>query len=214
MKIFLDTADIQKIKEFASTGLIDGITTNPSIIAKSGKDFKTVIAEICTLVSGPVSAEVISLETEGMLKEAEELIKIAKNVCIKLPITANGLKACKVLSDKGIMVNMTLCFSAAQGLMAAKAGATFVSPFIGRWDDIGINGMELISELRTIFNNYNFETQILAASARHPIHFLEAAQIGADVITISPDLFPKLISHPLTEKGIEIFLNDYNSSKK
>lgn len=212
MKIFLDSADVAKIKELASTGLIDGVTTNPSIIAKSGRKFEDVIAEICQIIKGPVSAEVIALDCDGMLKEAEKLIKIAPNVCIKVPLTMDGLKACHVLSSKGVMVNVTLCFSVAQGLMAAKAGATFVSPFIGRWDDIGTNGMQLIAELRDVYNNYGFETEILAASVRHPIHFLEAAKIGADVATIPVDLFPKLISHPLTEKGIEIFLNDYKKS--
>jgi transaldolase len=214
MKIFLDTADITKIKEFSSTGLIDGITTNPSIIAKSGRKFEEVIAEICSLVKGPVSAEVISLDSEGMLKEANALIKIASNVCIKLPLTIEGLKACRILADKGVQTNVTLCFTASQGLMAAKAGATFVSPFIGRWDDIGINGIDLIADLRLVFNNYGFETEILAASIRTPIHFAEAIKIGADVSTIPTDLFSKLISHPLTEKGIEIFLNDYNKSQK
>ena len=214
MKIFLDTADVSKIKEFASTGLIDGVTTNPSIIAKSGRKFEEVIAEICGLVKGPVSAEVIALDSEGMLKEANELIKIAPNVCIKLPLTMEGLKACRVLADKGVQTNVTLCFTASQGLMAAKAGATFVSPFIGRWDDIGINGMDLIADLRLVFNNYGFETEILAASIRTPIHFAEAIKIGADVGTIPVDLFAKLVSHPLTDKGIEIFLNDYNKSQK
>lgn len=213
MKIFLDTADTAQIKAFASTGLIDGVTTNPSIIAKSGRKMQDIIAEICSVIKGPVSAEVISLDCDGMLKEAAELVKIAPNVCIKLPLTMDGLKACKTLTDNGTMVNVTLCFSAAQGLLAAKAGATFVSPFIGRLDDIGINGLELIAELRTVFNNYGFETEILAASVRHSIHFLEVAKIGADVATIPADLFPKLISHPLTEKGIEIFLNDYKKSQ-
>lgn len=213
MKIFLDTADISKIESLANTGLVDGITTNPSIIAKQGRNLKEVISEICKIVKGPISAEVISLETEGMLKEAEDLIKIADNVCIKLPLTQNGLQACKIISSKGVMVNMTLCFSVAQGLMAAKAGATFVSPFVGRWDDIGTDGMDLISNLRLVFNNYGFETEILAASVRHPVHFMQAAQIGADAITIPPELFSKLISHPLTDKGIEIFLKDYNSNK-
>lgn len=213
MKIFLDTADTATIKNLAGTGLIDGVTTNPSIIAKSGRNIQDVIAEICSLTSGPVSAEVISLEYDSMLKEAKELTKIASNVCIKVPLTVDGLKACKTLTENGTMVNVTLCFSASQGLMAAKAGATFISPFIGRWDDIGINGLELIAELRTIYNNYGFTTEILAASVRHPIHFLEASKIGADVATIPADLFTKLISHPLTEKGIEIFLNDHKKLK-
>lgn len=213
MEIFLDTADLSQIEALAPTGLIDGITTNPSIIAKSGKKIHDVIAQICSIIKGPVSAEVMSLDFEGMMKEAKELIQIAPNVCIKLPLTIDGLKACKHLTENGTMVNITLCFSASQGLMAAKAGATFISPFIGRWDDIGINGLELIAELRTIYNNYNFSTKILAASVRHPIHFLEVAKIGADVATIPADLFAKLISHPLTEQGIKIFLNDYNKSK-
>jgi transaldolase len=214
MKIFLDTADTNKIKELATSGLIDGVTTNPSIIAKSGRKFQEVIAEISSLVKGPVSAEVMSLESHGMLKEAEELIKIAKNVCIKLPLTLEGLKACRVLSEKGVQTNVTLCFSASQGLMAAKAGATFVSPFVGRWDDIGINGMDLISDLRLVFDNYGFKTQILTASVRTPMHFLDAIKIGADVATIPADLLTKLIQHPLTDKGIEIFLSDYQKTQK
>lgn len=208
MKIFLDTADVKKIEELASTGLIDGVTTNPTIIAQSGRNFKEVIAEISKIVSGPISAEVVSLEYKEMLREASDLIKIASNVCIKLPITMDGLKACKHLSTEGVMVNMTLCFSASQAIMTAKAGATFVSPFIGRWDDIGTDGLELIKDIRRVFDLYHFQTKILAASIRHPVHFLGAAKIGADVCTIPPSLFAKLISHPLTDKGIEIFSKD------
>ncbi|MFT4967171.1 MAG: transaldolase [Candidatus Deianiraeaceae bacterium] len=213
MKIFLDTADINSIKGLNSLGIIDGVTTNPSIIAKSGKIFESVIEEICSIVQGPVSAEVISLDYDGMLKEANELIKIADNVCIKLPITKEGIKACKTLSDKGVLVNMTLCFSSQQALLVAKAGATFVSPFIGRLDDIGHNGLDLIEDIRQIFDNYEMETQILAASARNSHHFTECAKIGADVITMPPSVLDTLFKHPLTDKGLEIFMNDWKSIK-
>lgn len=211
MKIFLDSADVNKIKVLTETGLIDGVTTNPSIISKQGRKLKDVIAEICKIVPGPVSAEVISEKYDDMLAEAEELIKIAPNVCIKLPITFDGLKACSALSRQDIMVNMTLCFSSAQGLMAAKAGATFVSPFIGRLDDIGINGMFLIAELREIFDNYGYPTSILSASIRNPIHFIESAKMGADAATIPPDLLNQLIVNPLTSKGLETFLTDHKN---
>jgi transaldolase len=212
MKIFLDSADVSKIKILNETGLIDGITTNPSLISKQGRKIQDVISEICNIVTGPVSAEVISEKYEDMLKEADELAEIAPNVCIKLPITYDGLRACNTLSSKDIMVNMTLCFSPAQGLMAAKAGASFVSPFIGRLDDIGVNGMFLISELRSIFDNYGYSTGILAASIRNPIHFIESAKVGADAATIPPELFNQLIAHPLTSKGIETFLTDHKKA--
>ena len=212
MKIFLDTADIEKIRYLNEFGIVDGVTTNPSIIAKSGKDFRSTIAEICSIINGSVSAEVISLSYEEMIKEAMDLIKIAKNVCIKLPTTMDGIKACNTLSSQGINVNMTLCFSAQQAIIVAKAGATFVSPFIGRLDDIGQDGLALIAEIREIYNNYGFETQILAASARNQYHFTQCAKIGADVITIPPSLVESLVRHPLTDKGIEIFMNDWSSS--
>lgn len=210
MKFFVDTADVAEIKELAATGLLDGVTTNPSLIAKSGRDFKEAIAEICEVVPGPVSAEVTALDTEGMLKEAQELAKIAKNVTIKVPLTFDGLKACKALTSDGLMVNVTLCFNANQALLAAKAGATFVSPFIGRLDDIGQDGMHLIREIRQIFDNYqDLTTDILAASIRTVNHVREAALIGADVATVPPGILKALIKHPLTDKGIETFMADW-----
>ncbi len=216
MKFFIDTANINEIKEALEFGMVDGVTTNPSLIAKSGKDFKETIAEICQIVKGPVSAEVGATDYENMVKEGEILSKIAKNVCIKLPLTIDGLKACKYFSQKEIQTNVTLCFSAAQAILAAKAGATFVSPFVGRLDDIGQDGLSLIDEIRTIYSNYeNFKTQILVASIRNPIHITESAKIGADVATIPPSVFKQLVSHPLTEKGLETFLKDFkNSSQK
>ncbi len=210
MKFFVDTADVAEIKELAATGLLDGVTTNPSLIAKSGRDFKEAIAEICEVVPGPVSAEVTALDAEGMLKEAQELAKIAKNVTIKVPLTFDGLKACKALTGDGLMVNVTLCFNANQALLAAKAGATFVSPFIGRLDDIGQDGMHLIREIRQIFDNYqDLTTDILAASIRTVNHVREAALIGADVATVPPGILKALIKHPLTDKGIETFMADW-----
>lgn len=209
MKFFVDTADTNEIRELAATGLIDGVTTNPSLIVKSGRDFKEVIAEICELTDGPVSAEVTALETEAMLAEAAELLKIAKNVCIKVPLTIDGLKTCKALTDQGHMVNVTLCFSANQALLAAKAGATFISPFIGRLDDINIDGMELIEDIRTIYDNYGFETEILAASIRTANHVKESALAGADVATIPPAVIKGLAKHVLTDKGLEAFLADW-----
>lgn len=211
MKIFLDTADISQIERLNSLGIVDGVTTNPSIIAKSGRNFHEVIKQICSIVQGPISAEVIASEYESMLSEAKILRKIAENVCIKLPITPNGIRACKTLSSEGAMVNMTLCFSAQQALLVAKAGATFVSPFIGRIDDIGGDGLALIAEIRQIYDNYGFETQILAASARNTYHFTECAKIGADVITMPPSVLDSAIKHPLTDKGLEIFMNDWKS---
>ena len=209
MKFFVDTADTNDIRELAATGLIDGVTTNPSLIVKSGRDFKEVIAEICEITDGPVSAEVTALETEAMLAEAAELLKIAKNVCIKLPLTIDGLKACKALTDQGHKVNVTLCFSANQALLAAKAGATYISPFIGRLDDLNIDGMELIEDIRTIYDNYGFETQVLAASIRSANHVKECALAGADVATIPPSVIKGLAKHVLTDKGLEAFLADW-----
>jgi transaldolase len=209
VKFFADTAEIEDIKELAATGLLDGVTTNPSLIAKSGRDFKEVTKEICGIVSGPVSAEVVSLDHAGMMREAEILRKIADNVCIKVPMTIDGLKTCKALRSDGTMVNVTLCFSANQALLAAKAGATFVSPFVGRHDDNGFDGMELIADIRHIYDNYDFDTEILVASVRHGIHVLKAAQIGADVMTAPPAVIKGLIKHVLTDKGIEGFLADW-----
>ena len=213
MKFFVDTADVEKIKELAATGMVDGVTTNPSLIAKSGRDFKEVAAEICEIVPGPVSAEVTALDAAGMIKEGRILAKIANNIAIKVPLTWHGLKACRALSDDGTMVNVTLCFSANQALLAAKAGATFISPFIGRLDDINLDGMELIEEIRTIYDNYDaLETEILAASIRTPNHVKEAAIIGADVATIPPETLEALIKHPLTDKGLEAFLADWKKT--
>ncbi len=209
MKFFADTAEIEDIKELAATGLLDGVTTNPSLIAKSGRDFKEVTKEICGIVSGPVSAEVVSLDHAGMMREAEILRKIADNVCIKVPMTIDGLKTCKALRSDGTMVNVTLCFSANQALLAAKAGATFVSPFVGRLDDNGYNGLELIADIRHIYDNYDFETEILVASVRNVIHVFEAAKIGADVMTAPPAVINSLVKHVLTDKGIEGFLADW-----
>nr|WP_321455352.1 fructose-6-phosphate aldolase [uncultured Cohaesibacter sp.] len=209
MKFFVDTAETKDIRELASTGLIDGVTTNPSLIVKSGRDFKEVIAEICEITDGPVSAEVTALETEKMLAEAKELLKIANNIAIKVPLTIDGLKTCKALTDEGHMVNVTLCFSANQALLAAKAGATFISPFIGRLDDLNIDGMELIEDIRTIYDNYGFETEILAASIRNANHVKECALAGADVATIPPAVIKGLANHALTDKGIEQFMKDW-----
>ena len=209
MKFFADTAEIADIKELAATGLLDGVTTNPSLIAKSGRDFKEVTKEICGIVDGPVSAEVVALDYDGMMREAAILRKIADNVCIKVPMTLDGLKACKALTGDGSMVNVTLCFSANQALLAAKAGATFVSPFVGRHDDNGFDGMELIGDIRLIYDNYDFRTEILVASVRHGIHVLQAAKIGADVMTAPPAVIKGLIKHVLTDKGIEGFLADW-----
>ncbi len=213
MKFFVDTADVAEIRELAATGLLDGVTTNPSLIAKSGRDFKEVIAEICAIVDGPVSAEVAALDAEGMLKEGRTLAKIAKNVTVKVPLTWAGLKACRALTSEGTMVNVTLCFSANQALLAAKSGATFISPFIGRLDDIGLDGMDLIREIRTIYDNYPaLQTEILAASIRNVLHVKQAALIGADVATIPPGVIKALLAHPLTDKGVEMFLADWKKT--
>jgi transaldolase len=212
MKFFVDTAEVKDIKELADLGLLDGVTTNPSLIAKSGRQFKDVIAEICGLVKGPVSAEVVSLDYDGMMREAADLRKIAPNVTVKVPLTLDGLKACKALSSDGCMVNVTLCFSANQALLAAKAGATFISPFIGRLDDIHIDGTELIAEIRQIYDNYAFDTEILAASIRTALHVKQVALIGADVATCPPAVIKSLVKHPLTDKGIEQFLADWKKT--
>jgi transaldolase len=212
MKFFADTADLDDIKDLAATGLLDGVTTNPSLVAKSGRDFKEVVRDICAVVSGPVSAEVVALDHEGMMREAEILRKIANNVTIKVPLTPDGLKTCKKLTGDGTMVNVTLCFSANQALLAAKAGATFVSPFVGRHDDNGFDGMELIEDIRLIYDNYAFETEILVASVRSPIHVLKAARIGADVMTAPPAIIMGLFKHVLTDKGIEGFLADWKKT--
>ncbi len=213
MKFFVDTADIADIKELADTGLLDGVTTNPSLIAKSGRDFMEVTKEICDLVDGPVSAEVVALDHDTMMKEAEKLRRIADNVCIKVPLTIDGLKTCKKLTGDGTMVNVTLCFSANQALLAAKAGATFVSPFVGRHDDNGFDGMALIRDIRTIYDNYpGFTTEILVASIRHPVHVLESARIGADVATMPPSVIKNLFKHVLTDKGIEGFTKDWEKT--
>ena len=212
MKFFADTADIDAIRELAETGLLDGVTTNPSLIAKSGRDFMEVTKEICGIVSGPVSAEVVALAHDTMMKEAETLRKIADNVCIKVPLTMDGLKTCRKLTDDGTMVNVTLCFSGNQALLAAKAGATFVSPFVGRHDDNGVDGMDLIRDIRLIYDNYDFGTEILVASVRHVTHVLESARIGADVMTAPPKVIHALFDHVLTDKGIAGFLKDWQGT--
>jgi transaldolase len=209
MKFFADTAEIAEIRELADTGLLDGVTTNPSLIHKSGRDFLDVVREIAAAVSGPVSAEVVALDYDGMMREAEVLRKIADNIAIKVPLTPAGLKACKALTSEGSMVNVTLCFSAAQALLAAKAGASFISPFVGRHDDVGFDGMALIADIRLIYDNYDFPTEILVASVRHPMHVVEAAKIGADVMTAPPKIIWQLFNHPLTDSGIAAFLKDW-----
>ena len=212
-KFFIDTADVAEIRELADLGLLDGVTTNPSLIAKAGRDFKTIIAEICAIVPGPVSAEVAATDTEGMLREGRVLAKIAKNVTVKVPLTWDGLKACRTLTGEGTMVNVTLCFSANQALLAAKAGATFVSPFIGRLDDMGLEGMDLIRDIRTIYDNYPaLRTEILAASIRTVGHVRDAALIGADVATVPAPILKALVKHPLTDKGLELFLADWKKT--
>jgi transaldolase len=210
MKFFVDTADIKEIRELAETGLVDGVTTNPSLIAKAGRDFTTIVREICDVVGGPVSAEVTATDTTSMIMEGQKLAKIAPNVVIKVPLTWEGLKACRALSDDDINVNVTLCFSANQALLAAKAGAAYVSPFIGRLDDIGENGIALIRDIQKIFDNYReLTTAILAASIRHPQHVTQAALAGADVATVPPAVLRQLVHHPLTDKGMQQFLADW-----
>ena len=212
MKFFVDTADTAEIADLAETGLLDGVTTNPSLIKKAGRDFKEVVTEICGLVDGPVSAEVVALDHDGMMREAETLRKIADNVCIKVPLTMDGLKTCKKLTEDGTLVNVTLCFSANQALLAAKAGASFISPFVGRHDDNGFDGMKLIDDIRLIYDNYLFETEILVASIRHPIHVLESARIGADVATMPPAVIRGLFKHVLTDNGIAAFMKDWEAT--
>ena len=212
MKFFVDTADVNDIRELSELGLIDGVTTNPSLILKSGRNIAEVTKEICDIVDGPVSAEVAATEYDEMVREGKVLAKIADNICIKLPLTLDGLRACRTLSGEGHAVNVTLCFSANQALLAAKAGATFISPFIGRLDDMAIDGMDLIREIRVIYDNYGFETEILAASIRTVNHVKEAALIGADVATVPPATIRSLVKHPLTDKGLEAFLSDWKKT--
>lgn len=209
MKIFIDTANVKEIKEAILLGLIDGVTTNPTLMAKEGRNPEQVLKEICALVSGPVSAEVIALESEGMVNEARQLVKIGQNIVIKVPLTKEGLRAVRILSAEGIKTNVTLCFSAAQALLVAKAGATYVSPFIGRLDDLAQEGMNLITDIKKIYANYNFKTQIIVASVRNPMHVVNAALIGADIATIPYAVIEQLIKHPLTDIGINRFLDDY-----
>ncbi len=209
MKFFVDTADTAAIRELNELGMVDGVTTNPSLIHKSGRDIKEVVAEIAEMVDGPVSAETVATDFETMVREGHEVAKLGENIAIKVPLTWNGLKACKRLSGEGHMVNVTLCFSASQALLAAKAGATFISPFIGRLDDINLDGMNLIEDIREVYDNYGFETQILAASIRSVNHMAEAARIGADVATAPPGVIKKMAEHPLTDKGLSAFLEDW-----
>ena len=212
MKFFVDTADVAAIRELNDLGMVDGVTTNPSILLKSGRDLIDVTREICGIVDGPVSAEVVALQADAMIAEGRKLAEIAPNITVKLPLTWDGLKACKVLSGEGKMVNVTLCFTANQALLAAKAGATFISPFIGRLDDIGLDGLELIDDIRRIYDNYGFETQILAASIRSVNHVLDVARIGADVMTAPPEVIRKLASHPLTDAGLAQFMKDWEKT--
>ena len=212
MKFFADTTEITDIRELQATGLLDGVTTNPSLVKKSGRDFIEVVKEIASVCPGPVSAEVVALDHDGMMKEAETLRKIADNIAIKVPLTIDGLKTCKALAGDGTMVNVTLCFSANQALLAAKAGATFISPFVGRLDDIGQPGIELIADIRTIYDNYDFATQILVASVRNPIHILDSAKLGADVMTAPPSVIWQMFKHPLTDNGIASFLKDWEAT--
>ena len=210
MKFFIDTADLNEIKDLATTGMVDGVTTNPSLAAKQGMDFKELIAEVCKVVPGPVSAEVTALDYDTMMKEAEVLRKIARNVTIKVPLTQDGLKVCRALSAEGTMVNVTLCFTCGQAILAAKAGATVVSPFVGRLDELGVNGMQLIEDIRMVYDNYdNFKTQILVASVRSPEHVINAGKIGADVITAPPKVIRQLYHHPLTDSGLKTFAEDW-----
>jgi transaldolase len=213
MKFFVDTANLDEIREAGELGLIDGVTTNPSLVAKEGDiDFKERIAEICSIIDGDVSAEVTALDTEGMLREGRELAKIAPNVVIKCPLTWDGLKATRIFAEEGTKVNVTLCFSSTQALLAAKAGAAYISPFVGRLDDLSQDGMELIRDIVTIYDNYGFETEVLAASIRHPMHIAESALAGADVATVPFSVFKKIVRHPLTDSGLEAFLNDWKKS--
>ncbi|HTY65504.1 MAG TPA: fructose-6-phosphate aldolase [Alphaproteobacteria bacterium] len=213
MKFFIDTADVAEIRDLAATGLVDGVTTNPSLVAKSGRKFLDVVREICDIVPGPVSAEVTALDHATMLKEGRLLAKLAKNVAVKVPLTPDGLKTCKALSGDGIMVNVTLCFSPAQAILAAKAGASFISPFVGRLDDIGTDGMALIRDICQIYKQYpSFKTEVLVASVRHPIHVIESAKVGAHVATLPPNVLRQMFQHPLTDKGLAAFLADWQKT--
>jgi len=212
MKFFIDTADIAEIRDLAQTGLVDGVTTNPSLVAKTGRKFLDVVAEICEIVPGPVSAEVTATDFDTMLIEGRKLAKIAPNVTVKVPLTVDGLKTCKALSDEGTMVNVTLCFHPGQAILAAKAGAAFISPFVGRLDDIATDGMQLIADIVQIYSNYDWKTEVLVASARGPMHVVESAKMGAHVITMPPDVLRKLYPHPLTEKGLAVFLADWGKT--
>ena len=213
MKFFIDTADVNAIREAHAMGLVDGVTTNPSLIAKTGRDQKSVLEEICEFVDGPVSAEVIATDFDGMLAEARKLAAMAENIVVKVPLIAEGLKATRALNDEGIAVNMTLCFNSLQALLAAKAGAAYISPFIGRLDDIAHVGMDIIREIRTIYDNYGYETEILVASVRNPLHVLDAALVGADVATNPPAVIMKMAKHPLTDRGLEAFLADHRKAQ-
>ena len=214
MKFFIDTADVNEIREAESLGILDGVTTNPTLVSRTGRPFKETIEEICTIVKGPVSAEVVSTDTEGIIKEARELAKIADNIVVKVPLIKDGLKAVKALTSEGIKVNVTLCFSSNQALLAAKAGGTYISPFVGRLDDKGHTGMEVIDEIRTIYDNYSFETQIIVASIRNPLHVRDAALMGADIATIPFAVFNNIVKHPLTDAGLESFLADWEKVPK
>jgi transaldolase len=214
MKIFIDTADLNEIREAASMGVLDGVTTNPSLVAKEGKEFKSLLKEICSIVDGPISAEVVATELDGMLKEGRDLAKIHDNIVVKVPLTKEGLKAVTCFKTEGIRTNVTLCFSPNQALLAAKAGAFIISPFVGRLDDISTNGMELISQILTIYRNYNFDTQVLVASVRHPIHVVESAMMGADIATMPFTVIAQLVKHPLTDLGLEKFLADWKKLQK
>ncbi|HIP84064.1 MAG TPA: fructose-6-phosphate aldolase [Methanothermococcus okinawensis] len=214
MKFFLDTAKVEKIREFAQLGVVDGVTTNPTLIAKEGRDFQEIVKEICEIVEGPVSVEVTALDTEGMVREAREFSKLADNIVVKIPMTREGIKAVNILSKEGIKTNVTLIFSPNQGLIAAKAGATYISPFVGRLDDNGHVGMDVVGEIVTIFKNYNIETEIIVASIRHPRHVVEAAKLGAHIATIPFEVLEKMFYHPLTEKGLEIFMRDWENYLK
>ncbi len=214
MKFFIDTADVNEIKEAESLGILDGVTTNPTLISKTGRPFKETIEEICTIVKGPVSAEVVSTDTEGIIKEGRDLAKIADNIAVKVPLIKDGLKAVKILSSEGIKVNVTLCFSSNQALLAATVCAAYISPFVGRLDDKGHTGMEVVDEIRTIYDNYDFDTEIIVASIRTPLHVRDAALMGADIATIPFDVFNKIVQHPLTDAGLKSFLADWEKVPK
>ncbi|MCP4268213.1 MAG: fructose-6-phosphate aldolase [Candidatus Brocadiaceae bacterium] len=214
MKFFIDTADVNEIREAESLGILDGVTTNPTLISKTGRAFKETIEEICTIVKGPVSAEVVSTDAEGIIKEGRELAKIADNIVVKVPLIKDGLKAVKALTSEGIKVNVTLCFSSNQALLAAKAGGTYISPFVGRLDDKGHTGMDIIDEIRTIYDNYDFDTEIIVASIRSPLHVRDSALMGADIVTVPFDVFNKIVQHPLTDEGLKKFLEDWEKVPK